>query len=154
MRNRAACGSRNLSRSHCLWWQALHLLWFLAWAPDRFGAGAPWWLYIAVAAGIAAVLAVVPIILARRFIAGAIVACGSAIFLYGIAGFLDCAAFDGAVALAAARRGHRASRPSGDPPVVTAGYAEPSIAFLLGTRTALDDGPGAGHAAAAAGGWC
>ena len=35
---------------------------------------------------------------------------------------------------------------------MTAGYAEPSIAFLLGTKTELDDGPGAGHAAAAAGG--
>jgi hypothetical protein len=39
-----------------------------------------------------------------------------------------------------------------DPPVVTAGYAEPSIAFLLGTRTLLDDGPEAGRAAASSGG--
>jgi hypothetical protein len=39
-----------------------------------------------------------------------------------------------------------------DPPVVTAGYAEPSIAFLLGTKTALDDGPAAGRSAASSGG--
>ena len=36
--------------------------------------------------------------------------------------------------------------------MVTAGYAEPSIAFLLGTRTLLDDGPEAGRAAASSGG--
>jgi hypothetical protein len=41
---------------------------------------------------------------------------------------------------------------AGDPPVVTAGYAEPSVAFLLGTRTGLDDGPGAGRSAALTGG--
>ena len=39
-----------------------------------------------------------------------------------------------------------------DPAVATAGYAEPSISFLLGTSTALTDGAGAGRSAAAAGG--
>jgi 4-amino-4-deoxy-L-arabinose transferase-like glycosyltransferase len=125
---------------------------FLAWAPDRFGAGAPWWLYAAVAAGIAAILAVVPIILARRFTAAAMLACGTAIFLYGVAGFATVPRLtelwlSPRLAEAVARHAQ-----AGDPPVVTAGYAEPSIAFLLGTRSALDDGPGAGHAAAAAGG--
>jgi 4-amino-4-deoxy-L-arabinose transferase-like glycosyltransferase len=125
---------------------------FLAWAPDRFGGGAPWWLYIAVAAGIAAVLAVVPVIFARGFIAAATLACGSAIFLYAVAGFLTVPRLtelwlSPRLAEAIARHAQ-----AGDPPVVTAGYAEPSISFLLGTRTALDDGPRAGHAAAAAGG--
>jgi hypothetical protein len=105
-----------------------------------------------VAAGIAAILAVVPAVLARRFVAATVVACGSAIFLYGIAGFLTVPRLtelwlSPRLAEAVARHAQ-----IGDPPVVTAGYAEPSIAFLLGTRTALDDGPGAGHAAAAAGG--
>jgi 4-amino-4-deoxy-L-arabinose transferase-like glycosyltransferase len=125
---------------------------FLAWAPDRFGAGAPWWLYVAVAAAIAAILAVVPTILARRFTAAAMLAFGSAIFLYSVAGFLTVPRLtelwlSPRLADAVARHAQ-----AGDPPVVTAGYAEPSIAFLLGTKTALDDGPGAGHAAAAAGG--
>ena len=41
---------------------------------------------------------------------------------------------------------------TGDPPVATAGYAEPSISFLLGTETALDDGAQAGRVAAESGG--
>jgi hypothetical protein len=40
----------------------------------------------------------------------------------------------------------------GDPPVVTAGYAEPSISFLLGTRTALETGTGAALIAGRSGG--
>jgi hypothetical protein len=40
----------------------------------------------------------------------------------------------------------------GDPPVVTAGYAEPSISFLLGTRTALENGAGAALIAGKTGG--
>jgi hypothetical protein len=40
----------------------------------------------------------------------------------------------------------------GDPPVVTAGYAEPSISFLLGTRTVLETGAGAALIAGKTGG--
>jgi 4-amino-4-deoxy-L-arabinose transferase-like glycosyltransferase len=40
----------------------------------------------------------------------------------------------------------------GDPPVVIAGYAEPSIRFLLGTETQLVTGPVAGEEAARRGG--
>jgi hypothetical protein len=39
-----------------------------------------------------------------------------------------------------------------DPPVVTAGYAEPSASFLLGTNTKLLLGPEAGKTAAMDGG--
>jgi hypothetical protein len=39
-----------------------------------------------------------------------------------------------------------------DPPIVTAGYAEPSITFLLGTRTALETGAGAALIAGQSGG--
>jgi 4-amino-4-deoxy-L-arabinose transferase-like glycosyltransferase len=125
---------------------------FLALAPARFGAGTPWWLYLAVALGVAAMLAAVPKILARRFVAGMMMAGVSAIFLYGIAGFLTVPRLNDLwlsprLADAVARHAQ-----PGDPPVLTAGYAEPSIAFLLGTKTALDDGLGAGHAAATAGG--
>jgi hypothetical protein len=98
------------------------------------------------------VLAAVPKILAHRPAAGTIIAGLSAILLYGVAGFLTVPRLTDLwlsprLADAVARHAQ-----AGDPPVVTAGYAEPSIAFLLGTKTALDDGPGAGRAAASAGG--
>jgi 4-amino-4-deoxy-L-arabinose transferase-like glycosyltransferase len=125
---------------------------FLALAPARFGAGTPWWLDAAVALGVVAMLATVPKILARRVAAGTMMAAASAIFLYGIAGFLTVPRLTDlwlSPRLADAVARHAAA---GDPPVVTAGYAEPSIAFLLGTKTALVDGVGAGDAAAALGG--
>jgi 4-amino-4-deoxy-L-arabinose transferase-like glycosyltransferase len=130
----------------------LALAGFLALAPQRLGGGSPWWLYAAVALDAVAILAVVPRILARRFAAAAGMAGLGAILLYGIAGFLTVPRLtqlwlSPRLAEAVARHAQ-----PGDPPVVTAGYAEPSIVFLLGTRTALDGGPGAGHAAAAAGG--
>jgi hypothetical protein len=39
-----------------------------------------------------------------------------------------------------------------DPPVIAAGYSEPSIQFLLGTETALSDGADAARKSAVAGG--
>ena len=125
---------------------------FLAFAPSRFGVGSPWWLYAAVAFGIAAVLAVVPAILARRFTAAAAMAGLAAILLYGVAGFLTVPRLtelwlSPRLAEAVARHAQ-----TSDPPAVTAGYAEPSIAFLLGTKTSLSDGPEAGHKASSAGG--
>jgi 4-amino-4-deoxy-L-arabinose transferase-like glycosyltransferase len=125
---------------------------FLAFAPMRFGAGTPWWLYVAVGFGVAAMLVVVLKIRAQRFASAAIAACVSAIILYGVAGFLTVPRLtelwlSPRLAEAVARHAQ-----AGDPPVVTAGYAEPSIAFLLGTKTVLGDGPSAGHAAASAGG--
>ncbi|HXJ02764.1 MAG TPA: glycosyltransferase family 39 protein [Micropepsaceae bacterium] len=125
---------------------------FVAFAPTRFGSGAPWWLYGAVALGVAAVLAVIPRILARRFTAGAFTACLAAILLYGVAGFLTVPRLTDlwlSPRLAEAVARHRAIN---DPPAVTAGYAEPSIAFLLGTETSLSDGSDAGHRTASAGG--
>jgi 4-amino-4-deoxy-L-arabinose transferase-like glycosyltransferase len=125
---------------------------FLGLAPSRFGAGTPWWLYAILAFGIAAVLAVIPRILARRYPAAVFMASLAAILLYGVAGFLTVPRLTElwlSPRLAAAVVRHSEK---GDPPAVTAGYAEPSIAFLLGTKTALDEGPGAGQRAASTGG--
>jgi 4-amino-4-deoxy-L-arabinose transferase-like glycosyltransferase len=125
---------------------------FLVLAPGRFGSGAPWWLYAAAALGGIAVLAVIPQMTARRFPAAMATAALSALLLYATAGFITVPRLtqlwlSPRLAEAVARHAERR-----DPPVVTAGYAEPSIAFLLGTHTALDDGREAGRTTARAGG--
>ena len=125
---------------------------FVAWAPQRFGPGAPWWLYAVDACGVAAIFIAVAAMWQRRFVPGMSAAAMAAILLYGIAGFVTVPRLNDlwlSPRLAEAVARHAAKD---DPPVVTAGYAEPSITFLLGTRTALDDGPEAGRKTAAAGG--
>ena len=125
---------------------------FLAWAPQRFGAGTPWWLYGVLGLGAVAVLAVIPRITARRYADAVAMASLAAIILYGAAGLATVPRLTElwlSPRLAEAVARHTQTR---DPPVVTAGYAEPSIAFLLGTRTALEDGPEAGRTTASAGG--
>lgn len=125
---------------------------FVAIAPMRFGGDTPWWLLILAGAAIAAVLSAVrPALSCRPGIALAR-AGAAAILVYGIAGFATVPRLTDlwlSPRMAAAVARH--ARP-GDPPVVTAGYAEPSIQFLLGTRTALDDGAGAARTAAESGG--
>jgi len=125
---------------------------FLVLAPGRFGSGAPWWLYPVAALAMIAIIAVIPRVIARRLPAAMAMASLSALLLYGIAGLITVPRLTQlwlSPRLAEAVSRHSERR---DPPVVTAGYAEPSIAFLLGTHTALDDGPEAGHATAKAGG--
>ena len=125
---------------------------FVAWTPQRFGTGSPWWLYAAAGLGGLAVLAAIPQMLARRFYGALATASLSAIILYAVAGFLTVPRLTElwiSPRLAQAVARHAEIK---DPPVVTAGYAEPSIAFLLGTRTLLDDGPEAGRTAASSGG--
>ena len=130
----------------------LTLAGFVAWAPQRFGGGSPWWLYATAALGGIAVLAVIPSIVTRQLWRAASCAAFGAVVLYGVAGFLTVPRLTQVwlsprLAEAVARHSQ-----ANDPPVVTAGYAEPSITFLLGTKTALEDGPAAGRTAAMAGG--
>jgi 4-amino-4-deoxy-L-arabinose transferase-like glycosyltransferase len=125
---------------------------FLAAAPERLGPGIPWWLYLAAAAGAIAVLAVIVPVLRGQTQLSVAMAGLSALVLYAVAGFLTVPLLSDlwlSPRMAAAVQRH--SEP-GDPPVATAGYAEPSITFLLGTRTGLGDGREAGAAAAKAGG--
>ncbi len=130
----------------------LALAGFLAWAPSRFGTGTPWWLYAASGLCGLAVIAVVPPILARRRREAVLAAGLSAIMLYAVAGFATVPRLDALwLSPRLAEAVQRQAR-AGDPPVTTAGYAEPSIAFLLGTGTALDDGLTAAHAVGNAGG--
>jgi len=125
---------------------------FIAIAPMRFGNGATWYLYAAVVAAVLAVVSVVPAALARRPEAAIIRAGFAAILVYAIAGFvtvprLDALWLSPRMADAVAQYSH-----PNDPAVITAGYSEPSIQFLLGTRTMLDNGAGAARVSAQAGG--
>ena len=125
---------------------------FDATAPARLGGDSPWWLYACAGVAIAAVLSALrPALSCRPGIA--LVRAGiAAILVYGIAGFatvprLTDLWLSPRMAAAVARHAE-----PGDPPVATAGYAEPSIQFLLGTQTSLDDGADAARAAAKSGG--
>jgi len=125
---------------------------FVAIAPLRLGGASPLWLFVLAGAAIAAVLSAVgPALSCRPGIALARAGV-AAILIYAIAGFatvprLTDLWLSPRMAAAVARHAE-----PGDPPVVTAGYAEPSIQFLLGTQTLLDDGADAAHAAAKSGG--
>ena len=79
-------------------------------------------------------------------------ASAAALLIYGIAGFVTVPRLTElwlSPRMADAVTRHALAT---DPPVIAAGYAEPSITFLLGTRTALLDGAAAGRSAAYAGG--
>jgi hypothetical protein len=79
-------------------------------------------------------------------------ACVSAAILYYAAGLLSVPRLDQLwLSPRLADSVARHAMPE-DPPVVTAGYAEPSISFLLGTRTALETGAGAALIAGKTGG--
>jgi 4-amino-4-deoxy-L-arabinose transferase-like glycosyltransferase len=125
---------------------------FLAIAPARLGGGTAWWVYAV------ALLPVTVIALALR---AALLdkprrafgfASAAAILVYAIAGFVTAPRLTDLwlsprMASAVARH----ITPS-DPPVISAGYSEPSIEFLLGTNTALENGVAAANAAMKAGG--
>jgi hypothetical protein len=125
---------------------------FVAIAPMQFGNGATWYLYAAVVAAVLAVVSVIPAAIARRPEAAIARAGFAAILIYAIAGFvtvprLNALWLSPRMADAVAQYSH-----PNDPAVITAGYSEPSIQFLLGTRTMLDNGAGAARASAQAGG--
>lgn len=124
----------------------------LLWAPGRFGSGAPLWTVFVVAAGAMAVVAAGALMIrARRFEAVAAAALAAVLFYsaagYGAVPVMDDLKVSPQIAQAVAR-----FRQPGDPPVVIAGYAEPSARFLLGTKTRLTIGAKAGALAAREGG--
>ena len=125
---------------------------FLAMAPVQLGSGASWPLYVAFFVASLAVLSVIPAALARRPEAAIARAAVAAILLYAVAGFVTAPRLN-ALWLSprmAAAVAHYAQ--ASDPAVITAGYSEPSIQFLLGTRTLLDNGADAARVSAQAGG--
>jgi hypothetical protein len=125
---------------------------FVAYAPVLYGTGGNIALYLVTGLGIVVALAaLVPAVKGQRLPAAGI-ACLSAAILYFAAGFLSVPRLDQLwLSPRLADSVARHAMP-GDPPVVTAGYAEPSISFLLGTHTALETGPGAALIAGKSGG--
>lgn len=125
---------------------------FVAWAPIQYGNGGTIALYLAAMLGITAALAALVPLLHGRRLAAAGMACVSAAVLYYAAGLLSVPRLDQLwLSPRLADTVARHTMP-GDPPVVTAGYSEPSISFLLGTRTALETGAGAALIAGKTGG--
>ncbi len=125
---------------------------FLVIAPLQFGTDTRWWLYLFPIAVAAMVIAVLPPALTGRPEQAIMRAFMAAIMVYGIAGFFTVPRLTDlwlSPRMTAAVARHAIA---GDPPVVTAGYAEPSIRFLLGTKTTLTDGGEAGRETAHSGG--
>jgi 4-amino-4-deoxy-L-arabinose transferase-like glycosyltransferase len=120
--------------------------------PQKFGDGGTVLLVVGPCVGAATGLAAIVFFLRRANIAAAAFAMASAIVLFatlaeGTAPHLEqiwmSPRADDLIA--------QAKRP-GDPPVTLAGYVEPSLVFLLGTDTRIDNGETAAEAAASRGG--
>jgi 4-amino-4-deoxy-L-arabinose transferase-like glycosyltransferase len=125
---------------------------FVAWAPEQYGSGGTIALYLAAGIGVAAALAALAPAMKGQRLAATGMACVSAAVLYYAAGLLSVPRLDQLwLSPRLADSIARHAMPE-DPPVVTAGYAEPSISFLLGTRTALETGAGAALIAGKTGG--
>jgi 4-amino-4-deoxy-L-arabinose transferase-like glycosyltransferase len=125
---------------------------FVAWAPEQYGSGGTIALYVMAGVGVIVALAALIPALSGRKLAAANLAMLSAAILYYAAGLLSVPRLDQLwLSPRLADTVARHAMPD-DPPVVTAGYAEPSISFLLGTRTALETGSGAALIAGKAGG--
>ena len=125
---------------------------FVAWAPEQYGGGGTIALYLTAGLGIVVALAVLVPALKGQRLAAAGIACLSAAIFYYAAGLLSVPRLDQLwLSPRLADSVARHAMPE-DPPIVTAGYAEPSISFLLGTRTALETGAGAALIAGKTGG--
>ena len=120
--------------------------------PGRYGSGTPPWIMVLAVAGGAIGLAAAALMLAKqRWPALAMAVLSALIFypllMWGVAPRLSQIWLSPRAAALVAKH-----RVPGDPPVVTAGYDEPSLVFLLGTGTRIETGSTAADAAAATGG--
>jgi len=120
--------------------------------PARFGGASPSWAVLGAGVGIlAGAVAVILMLRGRRLEAlGAAGACALIFYpvlVLGIAPQLKALWISERVAALVARD----ARP-GDPPLVAAGYAEPSLLFRIGGATRFSTGAGAANISAAAGG--
>lgn len=124
----------------------------LALAPARFGQGLVGPVVLGAAVLTALVFVAAVLQLMRQEITSVVCALAAALLLYpvattGVAPALDQLWMSPAIAAHVAH-----DRRSFDPPTLLAGYVEPSAVFLLGTRTRLESGKGAGKLAARQGG--
>jgi 4-amino-4-deoxy-L-arabinose transferase-like glycosyltransferase len=120
--------------------------------PQRFGDGTPWWLMAGAGLAAAFGLAAVVLILGRRTLVAALCAVFAAVIFYpliiwGVSPRLTQIWMSPQLA---EKVWH--DRAPGDPPVVLAGYVEPSLIFLLGTNTHIEHGSSAAAIAVQQGG--
>ncbi|HXM00446.1 MAG TPA: glycosyltransferase family 39 protein [Rhizomicrobium sp.] len=121
-------------------------------APHWFGDGINMWLIAGACVGAAAGLAAVVFLIRREAMVAALCAVAAAVIFYplivwGVVPRVPQIWMSPHAAALVAK-----DRLPGDPPVVLAGYVEPSLVFLLGTDTQIENGPGAAQAAAQSGG--
>ena len=124
----------------------------LLWLPYAFGDGAPPIAYLVVALALFAAIAACRAVLHGKRQRGAALAGAAGVLFYvlawqAIAPQLEDFRLSPRIADAV-----EANARIGDPPVVVAGYAEPSIRFLLGTETLLTTGAPAAEEAIRRGG--
>lgn len=124
----------------------------IAIAPEEFGSGTPLWVVAGAAIGAAAGLLAAGLSLVRARIAALPIATVAALTFYsllmwGVAPRLTQLWISPRAASLVAKDGV-----PGDPPVVTAGYGEPSLVFLLGTHIRIGTGRSAADIAAEGGG--
>ncbi len=123
-----------------------------AFAPNYLGYGSTWRLHAGAALGAAAVIAAAVFAIKRQRLKASFAAILAALILYpltamGTAPRLQQIWLSPRLYEAAERDAH-----PGDPPVIVSGYTEPSLVFLLGTKTHIAGGQQAAEIAAAQGG--
>jgi 4-amino-4-deoxy-L-arabinose transferase-like glycosyltransferase len=121
-------------------------------APKYFGEGIDPWLVLGACFGAALGLAAVILFVARRTMFASIFAVAAAVTFYPLIGWGVAPKVDqiwmspkAAALVAKYKEPH-------DPPVVLGGYVEPSLVFLLGTNTQIQNGTRAASIAAQQGG--
>jgi 4-amino-4-deoxy-L-arabinose transferase-like glycosyltransferase len=117
-------------------------------APQMFGDGTTWWLVAGAVLGAGAGVAAMVFLIRRRTMAASMSAVAAAVIFYpllvwGVASHVQQIW----MSPHAADKVWADEKP-GDPPVVLAGYVEPSLVFLLGTDTRIENGTTAAEVAA------
>jgi 4-amino-4-deoxy-L-arabinose transferase-like glycosyltransferase len=121
-------------------------------APRWFGDGINMWLVAGACVGASAGIAAMIFLLRREMLFASLCAVAAAVIFYplivwGVAPRVPQIWMSPQAAARVAK-----DRLPGDPPIVLAGYVEPSLVFLLGTNTALENGVGAAQISARTGG--
>ena len=121
-------------------------------APQYFGDGTTWWLIAGASAGAAFGVAAFVLVLRRATVTAAACAVAAAVIFYplivwGMAPRVSQIWMSPQLAARVAK-----DRLPSDPPVVLAGYLEPSLVFLLGSDTRIENAETAADVAAEQGG--
>lgn len=121
-------------------------------APQFFGDGTTWWLIAGGIVGAVAGFGAIVFLLQRKTVAAAMSAVAAAVIFYPLLAW-GVAQHVQQIWMSPLAQAHAEKlKQEGDPPVVLAGYVEPSLVFLLGTDTLIENGITAARIASVAGG--